>query len=150
MFVRPMALICVVSISFLWSVKCKILWNIYCLDACHCRIQDLITDLLQLFCFLYAEQKMNFSRKILWNKVLLCKKNNFTEQYYPASLFSDALGKLLLEYKGTTVFYGCSVKKPASHNRKLWVFCYSKEIEKNPKHIFIGMCLLFTSFTERF
>lgn len=56
-----------------------------------------------------------------------CKQNSFSEYYYPVSVFSDALGKLLLAYEGATVFHVCSVKIPASLNRKLWGFAIIKK-----------------------
>jgi len=49
------------------------------------------------------------------------------EWHYHASEFSDALGKWIPGYKGTTVFYecdvyfSCSVEMPASHTRKLFL-----------------------------
>lgn len=53
----------------------------------------------------------------------LCKQ----KWHYHASVFSDALGKWIPEYKGVTVFYGCdvhfscSVEMPASHTRKVFL-----------------------------
>lgn len=52
-----------------------------------------------------------------------CKQN----RHYHASVFSNALGKWVLGYKDTIVFYrcdiyfSCSVEMPASHTRELFL-----------------------------
>lgn len=79
-----MALISVISVVFLWSVKYKFLqsriessgssglpeWNIYCLDfvIADYKIWWLIHFSI---CFLYAGHETNFSRKISWSEMLL-------------------------------------------------------------------------------